>query len=187
MASLETIPAVDGVQIVETVATRRLRAEWCLLEQLAALNPSRLIEPRWLDSAFEVTLLQTPALQPASPELLAEHRVRVVYPRFFPAVPLELYLAEPVVHPNVHPLTGFVCLWDRHRVSNTVEHALHKTVAMLGWGLLNAEAHHVMQPEALLLDREGLTERLATAPLVGVEHMADVVLETNAPRRRRLS
>ncbi len=181
------MPAPAGL-----VQERRVRAEWGLLEQMAGLNPTRLAGLRWVDSAFALTLRETPALRAGCGSsgfggVLDEHRVRVAYPRFFPAVPLELYLGEPVLHPNVHPVTGFVCLWDRHRVSNTVEHALHKTVAMLGWRLLNAEAHHVMQPEALGLDGEALAERLAAAPLTGVEHRAEVVAGANPPKRRRLS
>ena len=176
---------MDSVPDSGTVSERRLRAEWQLLEQLVARNPSRLTDTRQGDSEFRLTLLETPALTPDGQPGRARHQVRIVYPRFFPSVPLELYLDEAVLHPNVHPLTGFVCLWDRHRVSNTVEHALHKTTAMLGGRLMNLEARHVMQPAALTLDWPALSAQLGGEPLAGVAHEGFDPAES--PTRRRLS
>ena len=179
----------ESLQPSETVAQRRLRAEWALLEQLVALNPTRLAAPRRSDSTFEVDLLATPALTSHSQAVRAEHHLRIVYPRFFPAVPLELYLAEadPVMHLNIHPLTGFVCLWDQHRVANTIEHALHKTVAILGWQLLNPDPRHVMQPAALTLGRKLIAARLGSHPLTGIEHSVEAFPQAAPSRRRRLS
>jgi len=50
--------------------------------------------------------------------------VRFAFARFFPAVPIEAYLTRPVFHPNVHPTTGFVCLWSRFSKADTVIEAL---------------------------------------------------------------
>lgn len=179
---------------------RRLSAEWALLHELAARNPQRIANIRSYDLCFRLRLLQTPGLVAAenaagAERILSEHDVRIVFPRFFPAVPMELYLGTPVHHPNVHPETGFVCLWDRHRVSHTVEHAVHKLAAMLGWKLWNGEAVHVMQPDALR--RVGgadpvVVASLAAAPLLGVERSDTPVgfpsaLERERVVRRRLS
>ncbi len=169
-----------------SLGERRLQAEWDLLQQLAALNPQRLAQPQGQESEFRVTLLATPALLADGTTTQPEHHLRIVYPRFFPSIPLELYLAQPVLHPNVHPLTGFVCLWDRHRISNTVEHALHKTVAILGWRLLNLEPRHVMQRAALALDAQVTASLLQTQPLTGIEHQADYRIEPKTSARRRL-
>ncbi len=109
------------------------------------------------------------------------HAVRLEFPVHFPAVPLEMFLEVPVVHPNIHPETGFVCLWERHRVSHTVEHAMHRLVAMLAGELQNAEAPHVMQPEALLR-----RHRSAAMPLLGVEYEAFLPEARSAVRKRRL-
>ncbi len=156
---------------------RRLAAEWDLLQQLAAGNPRRLAHLSGEDLCFRLRLLETPGLVSAqhaasgSERILTEHDMRIVFPRFFPAVPLELYLDRPVHHPNIHPETGFACLWDRHRVSHTVEHAVHKLAAMLGWRLWNREAVHVMQPDALQRIEHAeptLRAALAAAPLLGV-------------------
>ena len=106
---------------------RRLEAEWDLLQRLVDRNPGRLTALTADDLCFRLRLLGTPGFLLAEEEhVAAEHEVVLVFPRFFPAAPLECYLRTPVQHPNIHPETGFVCLWDRHRASNTVEHALHK-------------------------------------------------------------
>ncbi len=192
---------------------RRLRAEWEILGQLAARNPGRLSALAMDDTVFRLTLHATPALSlngtvqdawsepmaeswppgcSLSCHLVREHQIRLEFPLFFPAVPLELYLETPVRHPNIHPGTGFVCLWDRHRVSNTVEHALHKTVAILGWRLYNADPVHVMQPYALhcaRADGERIRERLAAPALHGsLPQPASLPPADREPdRRRRLS
>lgn len=88
----------------------------------------------------------------------------------------------PVVHPNIHPDTGFVCLWDRHRVSNTVEHALHKLAAMLAGELQNTTPMHVMQPGAL-----GSSTRYSPSmPLLGVVHDTPLQMAAATARRQRL-
>lgn len=176
---------------------RRLRAEWQVLQQLAERNPQRLTDLAAEDYAFRLTLRQTPALlyggEPGP--LQANHAVRILFPQFFPAAPLELYLDAPIYHPNVHPVTGFVCLWDRHRVSNNVEHALHKLVAILGWRLYNTDAAHIMQPEALQhlqIAGEALAAKLKSPGLLGLDpapvwFSAENDASPGSPRRRRLS
>lgn len=131
---------------------RRIAAEWDLLQQLAAANPGRITAMCSDGAVFHLTLhgpaaVSIPCRQHGP--VLSEHDLRVEFPVHFPAVPMEMYLSVPVLHPNVHPQTGFVCLWDRHRVSNTIEIALHKLVAMLAGTLWNADALQVMQPEAV--------------------------------------
>ena len=189
MVEVEIKPASAATTAYE----RRLQAEWLLLEQLAALNPARLHQPAWPeDATFHVTLRKTPALPLGSGPLQDRHDLRIQYPRFFPAVPLELYLGQPVLHPNVHPLTGFVCLWDRHSVTNTVEHAIHKTAAMLGWKLLNPDPRHVMQPgapQAFASAPSAMRTALAATGLRGIAHDFEPggFARTDEPRRRRLS
>ncbi len=167
---------------------RRLQAEWALLGQLVALNPARLFSPASDDTTIRVTLAGTPGLSPGSSMPIQTHRLRIVYPRFFPALPLELYLQMPAFHPNIHPETGFVCLWDQHRTANTIEHALHKTAAMLGWRLFNLDPRHTMQPSAAALapmEREALAQKLHAPALCGVRLPAGY--EPVPDFRRRLS
>ena len=164
---------------------RRLFAEWLLLQQLAAANAGRLTDLCRERAGFRLRLhgpaaLSIPKEQQSS--RLSVHDLRFEFPVHFPAVPMEMYLRSPVFHPNVHPETGFVCLWDRHRVSNSVEHAMHKLVAMLAGALVNAETLHVMQPGALPCAQ---TEPM---PLQGVAY--EPAPQTRVPgvseRRRRL-
>jgi ubiquitin-protein ligase len=163
---------------------RRIAAEWELLQQLAAANPGR-ITAMYFDSAVVQLTLHGPAAMSIPNRqhgpVLSEHDLRVEFPVHFPAVPMEMYLSVPVLHPNVHPETGFVCLWDRHRVSNSIEIALHKLVAMLAGILWNADALHVMQPEAVPCTPA------EPMPLRGVayEPFAAEAVPTQ-PRRRRL-
>lgn len=177
---------------------RRLHAEWSTFQRLAERNPQRLTGLTADDLTFSATLRQTPALLPPGGQEPSrpEHAFRIVFPYFFPAAPLELYLQVPLYHPNIHPVTGFVCLWDRHRVSNTVEHALHKLVAILGWRLYNTKTEHVMQPDALarsLDSAEAIASILNAPPLHGLVPPDTGALAemTSAPatsaRRLRLS
>lgn len=168
---------------------RRLGAEWDLLCALAARNPGRLDGLGAEDSALCACLQGTPARM-LDGSVRQEHRVRLEYPRFFPSVPLELYLETPVLHPNVHPETGFVCLWDRHQAANTAEDAVHRTVAMLGWKLFNLSPDHTMQPAAAALataQGDGLRAELAAPPLLGIRGFAVYPRAASPAMRRRLS
>lgn len=131
--------------MAEGLRERRIRNEAALLRELAALNPERL---QWLsedEEGFGVEL-QTAAHGRDT------HTVRVTFSPYYPAVPIEVYLAVPVRHPNVHPVNGFVCLWDRHSTGDTVIEALRQLQRVLSGELKNAEADHLMQPEALGID-----------------------------------
>lgn len=139
-----------------------------MLHALARRNPGRIAEVS-IDTGVLTLVLHGPAallVGTTPPCPIARHDLRIDFPVHFPAVPMEMFLARPVVHPNVHPETGFVCLWNRHRVSNTVEHAMHKLVAMLAGQLHNAEPQHVMQPDAL---STGLPQ-VSAMPLLGVQY-----------------
>jgi hypothetical protein len=116
------------------------------------------------------------------------HRLRIVFPRYYPSMPVEVYLDEPVFHPNVHPDTGFVCLWVKHRIQTTLEQTLAQLQRVLCWGLLNAADEHVMQPDAMLwYAQPGVREHLPfeSAPFLPV-HTEAWVSECT-PVRRRLS
>lgn len=161
-----------------------MAAEWLLLQDLATANPGRLTGLHRKSAAFQLRLHGPAALSIPKQQYgsrLSVHDLRIEFPVHFPAVPMEMYLRVPVFHPNVHPETGFACLWDRHRVSNSVEQALHKLVAMLAGTLCNADAPHVMQPEALpCVSTEAM-------PLRGVAYEPVFTIEPGpAARRRRL-
>ena len=167
-----------------TLFERRLRAEWDTLQQLALLNPSRLTHLAAADTTFTLVLHGPPVTLAQGTFVQQEHALRIVFPVHFPAAPMELYLNQPVLHPNVHPETGFVCLWEKHRVSYTVEHALHRTVAMLAGRLFNPDAPHVMQPDALKLYPRGSAN--AEMLLLGIDHSECEPVFLRQPRRRRL-
>ena len=168
---------------------RRVLAEWHLLQQLALRNCGRLLDLAIEDNTFHVRLAETPALM-ADGSLRHQHNLRIRFPVHFPAVPLTLHLDRPVFHPNVHPENGFVCLWAQHQVTNTVEHALHKIVAMFAWQLSNPDPMHVMQPAALAQmqrDTDVAHQRLTFAPLRGIQHQPSLSSASAHVYRRRLS
>ena len=167
---------------------RRVLGEWQLLLALAERNPERIADPVLQDDGIRLRLLGTPALQ-LDGSLVSEHRVSIGFPVHYPAAPMTLHLVSPVQHPNVHPRSGFMCLWIDHKVSNTVEHALHKAVAILGGRLFNADPIHVMQPEPLLRLQSirDAGEASLYSPLQGIEFEHHKVMEPAPVRRRRLS
>lgn len=172
-----------------TTRERRLRAEWVGLKELAALNPKRFSDLVWDDATMALHLHEVPALG-RDDALLHTHHLVFDFPMLFPALPMSLILQTPVQHPNVHPETGFVCLWESHRIGHTVEQALHKVVAMLSGELMNADPVHVMQPEAFgrfQLGGPALRLQLKASPLLATGSSWQQRSEVRATQRRRLS
>src|SRR5258708_5920860 len=137
----------------ESLAVRRLRQEWLLLQEIARLNPGvvEVLSRRRLadGETFEIALHQTCGITSwteGRPVLARSHRVTFRFPRFFPSTPIEAYLATPVLHPNVDPSDGFVCLWTRSSSGDTVMEAVRRLQQIIAWKLVNFEATHVMQP-----------------------------------------
>ena len=128
--------------MAEGTRERRIRNEAALLREMATLNRERLRIVALTEDEFRMTL-HTPA------NGAEVHSLKLVFAPYFPAVPIEAYLDVPVRHPNVHPVTGFICLWDRHSTGDTVIEALRQTQRVLSGELRNAEADHLMQPESL--------------------------------------
>ena len=138
-----------------SVRTRRIENEWKILAVLAAHNPG-IVEVIGREThpdadVFHAILHQTSAVSPGEPPLLmqaASHPVAFSFPAFYPGVPIEAFLVDSVLHPNIHPENGFVCLWDRFSRGDTVVEAIVKLQKIITWELSNDRAEHVMQPEA---------------------------------------
>jgi len=130
---------------------QRIENEWKLLERMAGANPRLLAihEPR--PSDFLLTLHETPAVARIDDQIqtFSDHEIRLSFARFFPAMPIEAYVTRAVFHPNVHPDTGFLCLWGRFSLRDTVVEALCQLQRVLTYSLLSESADHVMQPQAL--------------------------------------
>ncbi len=131
-----------------------------LFEQAAAVSPTRLSAPSRTEEGLCFTLRGAPSLatqpegaRPGHPldwssSIRSEHTVSIHFPRYFPAMPIEAFVREPVFHPNAHPDTGFLCLWSVHRVAHNVLNSIARVVAVLAWHLRSREPEHVMQPAA---------------------------------------
>ena len=173
---------------------RRIENEWLLLEALQHANSDRVRLTRHPDS-FAVVANGLPALleapsDPANPGAAIKHThsFSIVFPRYYPSMPVEVYLDTPAFHPNVHPDTGFVCLWTKHRIQTTVEQNLAQLQRVLCWSLLNTDVEHVMQPAALLwYEQPGVREHLPLDVVPFVPVHAEAWTAPTAPIRRRLS
>ena len=130
---------------------QRIENEWTILGQMAAANPRRLGELKRCADEFLLVLRETPApiLRNNQIDLVCDHELRFSFVRFFPAVPIEAYLTHPVFHPNVHPATGFVCLWSRFSRADTIVEALCQLQRILTYSLFSDSQDDVMQPDAL--------------------------------------
>jgi ubiquitin-protein ligase len=140
---------------MSTIFERRVEQEWRLLQSLSEANPGVLtIASRTTDAdsvLFDFTLDKTQALIADGEHCSVQesHHVTFRFPRFFPSMPIEATLVRPVFHPNIHPHTGFVCLWGRFSSGDTVIEAVAQLQRVITWELVNREADHVMQPIAL--------------------------------------
>jgi ubiquitin-protein ligase len=145
---------------MSTLYQRRVEQEWRILQELAKTNPDLLQGCRRRAESggerFQFTLRKTQAFLEQGGELVIidKHHARIFFPRFFPALPLELSLESPVFHPNVHPETGFVCLWNRSSPGDTIAGAIAQLQRVITWELFNETADHLMQPKALEWYRE---------------------------------
>jgi ubiquitin-protein ligase len=140
---------------MNTLRQTRLENEWSVLQRLAAYNPGLIrLGGRKADAMgerFELTIEGTPSpiITRAGVEIIDSHRVAVQFPAYFPAVPMQVLVSPPVLHPNVHPETGFVCIWDRTSSGDSILDALIMLQKVITWELHNAHADHLMQPDAL--------------------------------------
>ena len=138
-----------------TLYERRVQQEWELLQILCNTSPSILESTQRTSEVrgevFSFMLRQTKGLSCHMDNLECRdsHAVVLHFQPFFPSVPIEASLAVPVFHPNVHPETGFVCLWNRFSPGDTVMEAISQLQQVITWKLVNHETDHLMQPEAL--------------------------------------
>jgi ubiquitin-protein ligase len=173
---------------------RRLSFEQGCLQILMAEYPDKVHEISCIDDRkFLVSVSGMHALSGKPGEdwqtyVVESHVITISFPRYYPAVPSEVFLEKPIFHPNVDPVNGFVCLWDNHRVTNTVRTALAKLASVLAWRLVNTTVPHIMQPDALAWYQSSDKVR-ASLPLTKSPWIATHVPEEipQRPLRRRLS
>lgn len=156
---------------------RRIENEWKALDAVIAGWPDRVAR----DGA-EVWLRDLPGVGLDGAPVTGV-RVRFEFPEYYPAVPLEAFLRVPLRHPNIHPETGFICLWEAHHGGTSLVEGVLQVARVVTWTLVNRREEHVMQPDA------GEQAPLAYRPLeVPAEHwLARSAGEAPAGRRPRLS
>lgn len=133
----------------------RVEKEWTLLTRFAAANPDRIeVTGRTQapgEDTFHVTLHASPGIEDARGDEIVTrdtHTLRLCFTRFYPDVPIDCYVAEPLFHPNVKPETGFVCLWEQASPRETVVQALARTQAIAAFRMVNTGSAHLMNKAA---------------------------------------
>jgi hypothetical protein len=175
---------------MESLRERRIHNEAELLRLLALANPQK-----FEIDGFAGTLRQTTGLRVEDGRLAAaeEHSFILEFPRFFPSMPIEIFLRRPVFHPNVDPETGFVCLWDRHSPGASAIEAITRLQRIIAWDLFSDSADHSMQPAALQWRRRSRRDWELPLPFTPLTVPELYRAETSyreypalRPRRRRL-
>ena len=130
----------------------RIDAEWQLLESLADANRSIFTQMTRLDDEFRFIMQESPAWVGKGRDCRTEteHRLRYAYPRYYPTLPLEGYFVRPILHINVDPVTGFVCLWKNYRPAQTIVDAILITRAIMAGNAANWDPAHRMQQDAVM-------------------------------------
>ena len=182
--------------MASAVRDRRIENEWALFCNAQRRN-STLLESLGKQAgpdgdSFCFVLHETSGLVEIDRRkiLLCSHRSEIRFPRFFPYVPTEVRLVRPIFHPNVDPSNGFVCLWTRFAVEDTVVTALQRLQKVIAWELINQDPRHVIQPAAI--DWYNIRSREYSLPLpyTPIPNM-DPLVTKHAPtplqRRSRLS
>ncbi len=150
----------------ESIRSRRVAGEWNLLLRLCDHNPDilRVLACKQhcgadrFEIAFSSSALSFEATCP-----LSAFEAEIVFPDFFPAVPIQAFVRPLLLHPNIHPETGFVCLWSQMCSTDTIVDALLRLQGMAGWTLYNEDAEHLMQADAF--ERRGTREPLPFEPI----------------------
>ncbi|HYB62047.1 MAG TPA: ubiquitin-conjugating enzyme E2 [Methylomirabilota bacterium] len=122
--------------------------------------------------------------------LVSSHQIEIRFPRFFPYVPMEARLGRPVFHPNVDPTNGFVCLWNRFAVEDTVVTGLHQLQRVISWELINQDPRHIIQPAAVEWYKTSPREwslPLSYAAILSSDSAHGQTTRAPAARRYRLS
>lgn len=180
---------------MQSIRARRIENEWKVLLEVAAQNAAILkVNGRSIRDdrvCFEVRLSLSGGLMRSDNHLeqITSFDAVIEFPRFFPAVPMEVFVCPPVLHPNVHPLTGFACIWDDGSAGDSVVAALQRLQRVVCWRLLNESPDHLMQqPEALDLYP---SKSMLPATEIKVPEQLAATRTARAPmpegRRRRLS
>jgi hypothetical protein len=171
---------------------QRIENEWTILGQMASANAPRLLVKKRCGDQFLLVLHETraPIVQDGEIKLVSEHELRISFARFFPTMPLEVYLTRPVFHPNIHPTTGFACLWGRSSQTDTVVEALCRLQRILTYSVFSDSLDDVMQPAALAWatnPARGTTLPLTCVSLAKPPSWREETIVRNSSRRRRLS
>jgi hypothetical protein len=135
---------------------RRMDAEWQLLQTLVDANQSTFASITRVQGEFQIVMRESPAWvgEENDKRIETDHVLRYVYPRYYPSLPLEGYFVRPILHVNVDPLTGFVCLWKNYQPAQTIVDAILITRAVMACKIANWDFAHRMQQVTFITSTE---------------------------------
>ncbi len=179
---------------MRSIRERRVESEWHTLLKIVSHNVGVVTVLGRNSIAgvdrFQIELRRSGGLLRVNgvPAEVDTYGAAIEFPDFFPAVPMQVFLPRPLLHPNVQPVTGFVCLWDQTSPGDSVIEALQRLQLIASWKMFNDSPDHLMQPEAFDLypSRQALHIERIRLP----EHLLDVRSSRTAipsQMRRRLS
>jgi ubiquitin-protein ligase len=168
-----------------SIRNRRIDVEWELLEDLVEANPSVFASIVHVRDEFHIAMRESPAWvsRESERQVETEHSLRYVFPRYYPSLPLEGYFVRPVLHVNVDPVTGFVCLWKNYRPGQTIVDAILITRAVMACKAANWDTTHRMQQNIFIDSAENCA--LPMPPLTVPANCRPLL--SHQRRRRRLS
>ena len=167
--------------------SRRMDTEWQLLQDLAETNRSTFADVNRLQDEFRIVMQESPAWIGGESErrIEIEHALRYVYPRYYPSLPLESYFVRPIVHVNVDPVTGFICLWQDYRPAQTIVDAILITRAIMACKVANWDPAHRMQQDVIPEHQESYV--LPMPPLTIPASCRSLLPHRSTSGKRRLS
>jgi Ubiquitin-conjugating enzyme len=162
---------------------RRMDEEWQMLEAIAHVNRPTFVAITRARDEFHIIMRDSPAWVNVRgrQRVETEHALRYVYPRYYPSLPLEGYFVRSILHVNVDPKTGFVCLWKDYRPAQTIVDAILVTRAIMSGKAANFDAAHRMQHDALLDDADS---RVLLMPPLNIPAECRPLLHHRSGRQR---
>ncbi len=151
--------------------TRRMDAEWQLLQALVNANQSTFASIVRLRDEFRLVMRKSPAWVGKEDErrIETEHALRYVYPRYYPSLPLKRLFCSPCLARERRSADGIcLALWKNYQSAQTIVDAILITRAMMAWRAANWDSAHRMQQVTFINSTESCALPMPSLTIPGV-------------------